>query len=188
MTTTYLLLLSILVMVIGFLVFRAFPVLGAYFTYRGKRLITCPETKKTEAVDVDATKAAIGELFGDPKLRLDFCSRWPERHDCGQECLAQIEADPDNCLVWNIVSNWYEGQKCVLCHKKFGRLSRFDHPPALMEPDHKTTEWSRLRPEQIREAFSTSLPVCWDCHIAESFRYVHPELVVDRDREHHHAA
>jgi hypothetical protein len=81
MTTTYLLLFSILAIAIGFLVFRAFPVLGAYFTYRGKRLITCPETHKTEAVDVDATKAAIGALFGEPNLRLDFCSRWPERQD-----------------------------------------------------------------------------------------------------------
>ena len=25
------------------------------------------------------------------------------------------------------------------------------------------------------------LPVCWDCHIAESFRREHPELVTDRD-------
>ena len=26
----------------------------------------------------------------------------------------------------------------------------------------------------------THLPVCWNCHIAESFRREHPELVVDR--------
>jgi hypothetical protein len=177
-----------LAIAIGFLVFRAFPVLGAYLTYRGKRLITCPETHKTEAVDVAARTAALGALFGDPQLCLDRCSRWLERQNCGQECLAQIEADPDNCLVWNIVSNWYEGQKWVFCHKRFGRLRRFDHPPALMGLDHRTTEWSGLRPQQIREAFSTSLPVCWDCHIAQTFRHIHPELVVDRDRHHHHAA
>ena len=186
MTTTHLLLISILAIAIGFLVFRAIPVLSAYSTYRGKRLITCPETHKTEAVDVAARTAALGALFGDTKLRLDLCSRWPERQDCGQQCLAQVEADPDNCLVWNIVSNWYEGQKCIFCHKRFGRLNRFDHPPALMRTDHRTVEWNSLRPEQLPEAFSTSMPVCWDCHIAESFRSGHPELVVDRDREHHH--
>ena len=30
-------------------------------------------------------------------------------------------------------------------------------------------------------ALATSLPMCWNCHVAESFRRLHPELVTDRD-------
>ena len=30
------------------------------------------------------------------------------------------------------------------------------------------------------EAMSASLPVCWNCHVAPTFRREHPGLVVDR--------
>lgn len=183
MTVSTLFLLSIVAVVIGIILFLSIPALSAYFTFRGKRLVTCPETHKAEAVHVAAGKAAFTALLGDSKLRLDRCSRWPERQDCGQDCLKQVEADPDNCLVWNIVSNWYEGQTCVRCHKVFGAMRQFDHPPALLGPDGTTTEWNEFQAERLPEIFSTFKPVCWDCHVAETFRRVHPELVVDRHRD-----
>jgi hypothetical protein len=182
MTATALFIIAALFVVGGILSFRLIPVARAYFTYRGKRLITCPETNKTEAVDVAARKAAAGAFLGDPTLHLDRCSRWPERQDCGQECLQQIEADPDNCLVSNIISNWYEDKSCVLCHKPIGRLHAMDHTPALRGPDRKTIEWNHLRPEQLPEVLATYSPVCWNCHIATTFRLEHPELVVERHR------
>ena len=37
--------------------------------------------------------------------------------------------------------------------------------------------------EQLPEIFATHQPVCWNCHIAESFRRLHPELVTDRPLE-----
>ena len=115
-----------------------------------------------------------------PTLRLSSCTRWPERQDCGQDCLKQIEADPANCLVWNIVSKWYEGKNCVFCHKTMGPLHHMDHVPALLTPDFKTVEWKQIRPEQLPSVFSTHQPVCWNCHVTESFRRLHPELVVER--------
>ena len=30
-------------------------------------------------------------------------------------------------------------------------------------------------------ALATSLPLCWNCHVAATFRRMHPELVTDRD-------
>jgi len=183
MTGTMLVVIAVLALGVGLFVFRAIPGIRAYFEYRGKRLITCPETHKTEAVEVAAGEAGVGAFLTEPTLRLKECSRWPERQDCGQECLQQIEVDPENCLVWNIVSKWYEGKKCVLCHKTFGELSHLDHPPGLIGPDHKSVEWRELRPEQLPEVFSTHRPVCWNCHVAETFRRLHPELVVDREAE-----
>jgi hypothetical protein len=182
MTTLTLLAVAVLAVVVGVVLFRFIPVVQTYFLYRGKRLITCPETLNKEAVDVAAREAAAWAFVGEPTLRLEQCSRWPERQDCGQECLQQIEADPENCLVWNIVSNWYEGQSCVYCHRCFGPLHHLDHTPALMGPDHKTTEWDRFQPRQLPEIFSTYKPVCWNCHVTEAFRQEHPELVVERKR------
>jgi len=177
--------ISIAVLVIGATLFlvRAVPALRAYFTFRGKRLVTCPETHKPQAVDVNAGEAALGVFFVEPTLRLKECSRWPERQDCGQECLEQIEVDPASCLVWNMVTKWYEGKKCVFCHKRMPPLAHLDHPPALIGPDFRSREWKGIRPEQLPEIFSTHQPVCWNCHVAETFRRLHPELVTDRAPE-----
>lgn len=180
MTVPVMITLAVVTLAIGLFLFRAIPGIRAYFAYRGKRVITCPETHQPEAVDVDATEAAIGSFLSKPTLRLQECSRWPERRDCGQECLGQIEIDPANCLVWNIVAQWYEDKSCVFCRKPFGALHQIDHAPALLGPDFKTAEWREFRPENLPDVFSKYQPVCWNCHVAESFRRLHPELVVDR--------
>jgi len=182
MSTITLLVIGIVALAIGLVLFRVVPVVRTFFTYRGKRIITCPETLRKEAVDVAASRAAASAFIGDPVLRLNQCSRWPERQNCGQECLQQVEVDPDNCLVWNIVSDWYHGQSCVYCHRIFGALHHLDHPPAMMAPDGTTTEWNQIRSQQLFEVFTTHKPVCWNCHIAETFRHEHPELVIDRGR------
>jgi hypothetical protein len=151
-----------------------------FLRYRGKMLVTCPETKKPAAVRVAAGKAARESLLGHLNIRLEECSRWPEREDCGQECLSQIEADPKNCLVWATVADWYKGQACIYCKKPFGEIHWHDRRPALMGPDLKTMQWNEIAAEKLPEIFKTHWPVCWDCHIAETFRREHPERVVDR--------
>lgn len=183
MSVTVLIASLVVVLAGGLVVFRAIPGVRAYFQYRGKRLITCPESHTCEAVNVAADEAALGAFLTEPTLRLKECSRWPERQDCGQDCLQQIEIDPQNCLVWNIVSNWYEGKTCVFCHKEIGPLHHFDHAPALLSPDFKTIEWKDLSPQQLPAVFETHRPVCWNCHVVENFRRLHPELVVNRELE-----
>jgi hypothetical protein len=183
MTGIILVVIAVLAIAVGLFIFRAIPAVTAYFGYRGKRLVTCPETHKSEAVDVAAGEAAVSAFLSDPVLCLKQCSRWPERENCGQDCLRQIEVDPENCLVWNIVSQWYQGKDCAICHKTFGELHHLDHPPGLLGADHKTVEWRELRPEELPEVFSTHRPVCWNCHVAATFRRLHPELVVDRELE-----
>lgn len=183
MSLTVLVILVVLVLAVGLFVFRAIPGVRAFFQYRGKRLVTCPETQKAAAVDVAAGEAALGAFLTEPTLRLHECSRWPERAGCGQDCLQQVEADAESCLVWSIVSKWYEGKKCVFCHKPIGPLQHLDHAPALLGPDFQTSEWKDIRPEELPEVFSRWQPVCWNCHVAETFRRVHPQLVTDRASE-----
>jgi len=182
-TTVLTIAIAVLVLAAGLFTVRTVPAIRAYFTYRGKRLVTCPETQKPEAVNVAAGEVAVGTFANEPTLRLKECSRWPERQDCGQDCLQQIEVDPENCLVWNIVSKWYEGKNCVFCQKTIGPLHQLDHAPALLGPDFRTTEWKHVRPEQLPEIFSTHQPVCWNCHVTETFRRLRPDLVTDRRPE-----
>lgn len=154
--------------------------LRTYLRYRGERLVVCPETHKAAAVDVDAGVAARAALGGSLNLRLSDCSRWPEREGCGQDCLSQVEADPASCMVWNIVARWYADKNCALCGKPFGEIHWHDHRPALLDTEMRTVQWTEVAPEKLPEVFATHWPVCWNCHVAESFRRQHPELVVNR--------
>src|SRR5579864_7885281 len=131
MTASVLVAVVLVTLAAGLFIFRAIPGVRAFFQFKGKRLITCPESHTPEAVEVAAGEAAVGAFLSEPTLRLVECSRWPERQDCGQDCLQQIEIDPANCLVWTIVARWYEGKSCVFCHKQIGPLHHLDHAPAL---------------------------------------------------------
>lgn len=173
----------VLALGVGLFIFRAIPGIRAYLKYRGQRLVTCPETHKAAVVDVGAGEAAVGAFLKEPTVRLVECSRWPERQNCGQECLQQVETDPENCLVWNLVAQWYEGKDCVYCRKPISSLRHLDHAPALLGPDGKTAEWKNVRPEQLPDIFATHRPVCWNCHVTETFRRLHPELVTNRPYE-----
>ena len=180
MITVMYFLLTIAALVVVLLLLRS--VVARYLRYRGTMVVTCPETRAPTAVEVDARHTAVSAVRGKPVLRLRDCSRWPERQGCGQDCLTQIEATPEGCLVRSILTQWYAGKACVYCGQLFGKIHWHDHKPALMNAERRTVEWQEVPPEIIPEVLSTHLPVCWDCHLAESFRREHPELVVDRNR------
>src|SRR3954463_6453995 len=87
-----------------------------WFRFRGVRLIVCPENFQPAAVKVDARRAAkIAALSGEPELRLDACSRWPEKEGCDQACLTQIESAPEKSALENIVDGWFLGKRCYFC-------------------------------------------------------------------------
>lgn len=161
-------------------IFRFARAVRVYLTFRGNRLVSCPENHRPAAVHVAAGKAALEAMVGNQQLSLNACSRWPERESCGQECLAEIEEAPKACLVSTIINHWYQGQVCTYCQKPFGDIHWHDHPPALLNRDRKTVQWNEIPAENLQQAFETHRPVCWSCHMAETFRREHPESVVDR--------
>jgi len=130
-----LILAAVLVILVATLAYGITVGARDYMRYRGKRLVTCPETHQAAAVHVDAGKAATTALIGKHEVRLDQCSRWPERRNCGQDCLSQVNADPAHCLVWNIVAEWYKGKSCAYCQKPFTEMHWHDRHPALLSPE-----------------------------------------------------
>ncbi len=163
-------LISIAAALIGFGVF-----LSSYWNYRRTSVVVCPETRKAEAVRVNARRAAFdAPKGGDVKFRLEQCSRWPEQRQCGQECLHQIENDPELCHASAKAQQWFLDRTCVFCGKPIEKLQWHEHPPALLSSDHVTALWNEIPAELLPEAFEKSAPVCWSCHIAESFRRTHP--------------
>jgi len=70
--------------------------------------------------------------------------------------------------------------KCVYCRKPFGEIHWHDHPPAVVNEQGKTLAWTEIPLGSLQHTLSTHWPVCWNCHVAETFRRLHPELVTDR--------
>jgi len=153
-----------------------------YLKYSGDRVITCPENQRPAGVRVDAPHVLLTAMEGKPDLRLKTCSRWPERQDCGQACLRQIEASPEGCLVRHILTQWYAGKNCVLCGKPIGEINWMEHKPALLNAEHHTVQWQDVLPQDVPDALATHQPVCWNCHIVNTMVSTHPELIVDRSR------
>jgi hypothetical protein len=172
----------ILIFAIAF-VLSWIPVLAVYFFERrrdsGDRVITCPETRNTEVVRVDAGHAAWTDLRGEKELRLESCSRWPERADCGQECLAQIERAPDGCLVRERLEAWYRDAECALCGMSIGPPQWFEYRPGLRSPEGRVLSWEEVSSRRLDQTLATYQPICSDCQLAESFRERFPDRVLD---------
>lgn len=63
--------------------------------YSGGRPVVCPENHQPAVVNIDARDAATTVMDGRSDLRLCDCTRWPERANCNEACLAQaIKAEP----------------------------------------------------------------------------------------------
>jgi hypothetical protein len=177
-TTLFWTMAAVLVAALAGLALR--PLIRTYRTYRGTRVVTCPETRTVAAVEVDAGLAVASQAStGYPALRLRACSRWPERRDCGEECLAEVWVAPEDCLVRTMLVRWYRGKGCVFCKRPIGDIHWSDHKPALRLPSGATVAWHAIRAEGLPDMLRTCAPVCWNCHVAETFRHDHPELVVD---------
>ena len=180
-TVVFVAVLSLSGLALGVTIFASVRGVHAYWRAGGKRLVTCPETHCAAAVELDAKGAGLRAFRGDSHFRLQDCSRWPEKQDCSQDCLEQIETLGQGCLVRNIVGSWYHGKTCFYCHRSLDKVEEWTgHTPALLAPDRKTVMWGEVPPEKLPEVFEKYQPVCWSCHIAETFRRVHPELVTDR--------
>jgi len=148
------------------------------------RLITCPENDSYKTVEVDAARR-LGQVVrgkgGKDGLHLSDCSRWPERQDCGQSCLAEIAAAPDGCRVRSILDDFYAGQSCVLCGKEFGEtIDWYEHEPAFIDAERRLMSWQDVPSERLPEIMEAHFPVCWDCKVIEAVRQKHPDRITDR--------
>ena len=148
--------------------------------YRGSRIVTCPETKRPAIVAVDSLHASLTATVRLPDIRLENCSRWPIKGQCGQECLTDLDVAPGRCLVSDVLMRWYRGRNCAYCSKEFPELHWLDHRPALLGPAGKLMSWNEINVDTLQNVLETYSPVCWDSYIAQNFRLDHPELVVYR--------
>lgn len=62
-------------------------VADTYRRYRGRKTIICPETGQIAEVNLRAATAGAISAFGKNWVRVKWCSLWPRRKGCAQECV-----------------------------------------------------------------------------------------------------
>ena len=146
---------------------------------RGARVVTCPETGQPTAVTIDVRHAiASGMVKQAVGLRLRACSRWAARGRCDEPCIGEAAAPASTPRA--IVERTLKGRPCAFCQKPIEQIAFLDHYPALLQPDETTIAWPEIPPERLYDSIRTQRPVCWNCHVTETFRRRYPELVTDR--------
>ncbi len=85
MNTPLLMMLGILAM--GMLLVILPVVLDIYARYRGRRLVSCPETRELVEVEVDTNRTAWTAVFGKAIPRVKACSLWPRKKGCPEDCV-----------------------------------------------------------------------------------------------------
>jgi hypothetical protein len=168
---------------IGALLVTGLPValsLQTYFQNRGRQPVVCPENGAPVDVEVDNKFGFWTALRGQEHSRLASCTRWPEKGDCGQECLAQVDPSPEN--VERLMLGWYKGRVCAICVREItpsdwrrGRLGWLD-------AQHKLIELRQVNLKQLQSALQEMRPLCWACHQEERVRQAAPPRMLKGDR------
>jgi len=158
----------VLIVLLGFVGWGFWRAGRTYLKFRGKRVVTCPESKQPAAVELAAWHIAVASALSKPNLHVRDCSRWREVERCDGACLTGIEQAPEECLVLTILSKWYEGKTCSCCGRPVGHISRLQHKPCLMSPDMRLFEWKDIPAENIPLVLRSHAPVCWTCLVAET--------------------
>ncbi|MGH7823388.1 MAG: hypothetical protein ACREQ9_26810 [Candidatus Binatia bacterium] len=168
------------VVVLGVL-FVLVPVMSnAYYRYRGRHVVLCPENRRSAVVEIDGRRVAAASALGKTRLRIARCSRWPEHEECDRGCLGQVEEEPEATRLRALLDRWYEGKTCFLCHRPFESVEWWERPPAVMGDDGFTHDFRDLAEDAVLAMLDTGRPVCRNCHLAETFRRVCPVPVGDR--------
>jgi hypothetical protein len=136
---------------------------SGYFT--AQRVLTCPETRNPARVRVDVGHRLRTALWGREKLRLQSCSRWPGRQECGEECLLQVDLNPE--VLDRALRAWAEGKACALCGRRLreadwrmGHFSGLNDRSAWIPP-------TAMPLHELPMALQHYRPVCWPCHLAQ---------------------
>ena len=168
---------------IGAVVLVALPIgvsLQSYFRNRGRRTVICPDNREPVTVELDNKFAFSTALRGEEHDRLQSCWRWPEKGDCGQECLAQVNPSPEN--LERLLQKWYQGKSCAICERPLTPADRRRSRLALLNENQKLFELRHMHFDELPSALDHMAPLCWNCHQEERVRQASAPRMLKGDR------
>ena len=74
-------------------------VTDSYRRYRNRRTVICPETGQIAEVDLKAVQASLISALGKHWVRVKWCSLWPRKKGCTEECVENGSAQSHNSRV-----------------------------------------------------------------------------------------
>ena len=80
-----------------------------------------------------------------------------------------------------LLKRFFDGKECAICKRPIPTVQRTGLKPGLLNPrTHEAYSWDEIPNAEVSSALETSLPLCPECRVAESFRHRFPDRVVDR--------
>ena len=70
-------------------------VADTYRRYRGRKTVICPDTGQIAEVNLKAVTAGAMSALGKNWVRVKWCSLWPRRKGCAQECVREYWGSRD---------------------------------------------------------------------------------------------
>jgi hypothetical protein len=153
--------------------------LQTYFKNRGKRSVTCPDDQKSAEIEVDNSFALQSAMHGREHMRVRTCSHWPENVDCGEECLVQVEATPEN--IERLFLRWFDEKQCSICQRALTRADWRMGRMGFLDDNFKLVELRQIDLEDLGQVAEPKHPLCWKCHQEEKQRQAKPVSVVNAD-------
>jgi hypothetical protein len=142
--------------------------LQSYYANLGRRAAVCPESGDAVDVELDRKYALRTALRGLERSRVKSCSRWPEQGGCAQECLAQVDASPEN--IERLLSKWYEDKNCAICTRALRPSDWQQSRLGALDKRHRLIEMRQLSLENLQPGLQNLRPLCWGCHQDERAR------------------
>lgn len=170
--------------IIGAFLVTGLPIalsLQNYYRNRGRLGVTCPDSGKAAEVEVDSKFAFRTALRGQEHWRLQSCSNWPEKSECGQECLAEVEASPEN--IERLLTKWYEGKSCALCARALTPADWRRSRLAVLNEQQKLFELRDMMLDRLQATLENMRPLCWNCHQEERARQAVPPRSFKGERQ-----
>jgi len=143
----------------------------------------CPvltlETRQPATVHIDVALSSVATDSGSAPASHQSRSPSVEAVACDQSGLETAHLPEGSASA--VVKEWARARTCAMCRGPVTESWFAGHHIALLEPTGMTREWVDVGADRLALALATSLPLCWNCHVAATFRRMHPELVTDRD-------
>ena len=151
-----------------------------YYRNRGRQAVKCPGNGQPADVELDSHFAFWTALRGLEHTRLQSCSRWPEKGDCGQECLSQLEPSPEN--LERLLVKWYEGKTCAICGCGLTRADWQRSRLGVLDEAQQLLELRDMDVYDLQTELEHTRPLCRNCHQAERARQPVEHRVLRGDR------
>jgi hypothetical protein len=154
--------------------------LHTYCENRGRRAVKCPASGQHADVEIDHEFALKSAMHGLEHSRLQSCSRWPEKGECGQECLAQVEPSPEN--LERLFSSRFASRCCAICTRDITPADWRQGRLAVLDQNQQLFEMRDIAVDTLQSTLRDTRPLCWKCHQEERARQVLPLRVLRGSR------